>query len=61
VVTHRALLQQVWGPGSTDRVAYLRVYMRQLRTKLEPDPTRPRWLLTATGVGYRLAQPEGNV
>jgi two-component system KDP operon response regulator KdpE len=42
-------------------VAYLRVYMRQLRAKLEPDPTRPRWLLTETGVGYRLAQPEGNV
>jgi two-component system KDP operon response regulator KdpE len=61
VVTHRALLQQVWGPGSTDRVAYLRVYMRQLRAKLEPDPTRPRWLLTETGVGYRLAQPEGNL
>ncbi|HLK71100.1 MAG TPA: response regulator [Steroidobacteraceae bacterium] len=58
VVTHRALLQRVWGPGSAERVAYLRVYMRQLRSKLEPDPTRPRWLLTETGVGYRLMQPE---
>ncbi len=59
VITHRALLQQVWGPGSADRVAYLRVYMRQLRAKLEPDPTRPRWLLTETGVGYRLVQADG--
>jgi two-component system KDP operon response regulator KdpE len=56
VVTHRALLQQVWGPGSAERIAYLRVYMRQLRSKLEPDPTRPRWLLTDTAVGYRLVQ-----
>ncbi|HEX4050515.1 MAG TPA: response regulator [Steroidobacteraceae bacterium] len=58
VVTHRALLQQVWGPGSAERIAYLRVYMRQLRSKLEPDPTRPRWLLTDTAVGYRLVQGE---
>jgi len=56
VVTHRTLLQQVWGPASTEHTHYLRVYMKQLRTKLEPDPTRPRWLLTETGVGYRLAQ-----
>ena len=56
VVTHRALLQQVWGPGSAQQTHYLRVYMKQLRTKLEPDPARPRWLLTETGVGYRLAQ-----
>jgi len=58
VVTHRALLQQVWGPGSAQQTHYLRVYMKQLRSKLEPDPTRPRWLLTETGVGYRLAQRE---
>ena len=56
VVTHRALLQQVWGPGSAQQTHYLRVYMKQLRAKLEPDPARPRWLLTETGVGYRLAQ-----
>ncbi len=56
VVTHRTLLQQVWGPGSAEQTHYLRVYMKQLRAKLEPDPTRPRWLLTETGVGYRLAQ-----
>lgn len=56
VVTHRVLLQQVWGPASTEQTHYLRVYMKQLRTKLEPDPARPHWLLTETGVGYRLAQ-----
>jgi two-component system KDP operon response regulator KdpE len=58
VVTHRTLLQQVWGPGRAEQTQYLRVYMKQLRGKLEPDPARPRWLLTETGVGYRLAQPE---
>jgi len=56
VVTHRVLLQQVWGPASTEQTHYLRVYMKQLRSKLEPDPARPHWLLTETGVGYRLAQ-----
>ena len=58
VVTHRTLLRQVWGPASSEQVAYLRVYMKQLRAKLEPEPARPRWLLTETGVGYRLAQPD---
>jgi two-component system KDP operon response regulator KdpE len=58
VVTHRSLLQQVWGPGSTQQRHYLRVFMKQLRSKLEPDPTRPQWLLTETGVGYRLIQRE---
>ena len=58
VVTHRTLLQQVWGPGSAQQTHYLRVYMKQLRAKLEPDPSRPHWLLTETGVGYRLAQRE---
>jgi len=58
VVTHRTLLQQVWGPGRAEQTQYLRVYMKQLRGKLEPDSARPRWLLTETGVGYRLAQPE---
>jgi len=56
VVTHRTLLQQVWGPGSTQQTHYLRVFMKQLRSKLEPDPARPDWLLTETGVGYRLVQ-----
>jgi two-component system KDP operon response regulator KdpE len=55
VVTHRQLLQEVWGPGATGQSHYLRVYMGQLRHKLEEDAARPRYLLTETGVGYRLA------
>jgi two-component system KDP operon response regulator KdpE len=54
VVTHRQLLQEVWGPSHVEHTHYLRVYMKQLREKLEPDPVRPRFLLTETGVGYRL-------
>jgi two-component system KDP operon response regulator KdpE len=54
VVTHRQLLREVWGPGSTEQTHYLRVYMAQLRQKLEADPMRPRYILTETGVGYRL-------
>jgi two-component system, OmpR family, KDP operon response regulator KdpE len=54
VLTHRQLLREVWGPGAADETHYLRVYMAQLRHKLEDDPTRPRHLLTETGVGYRL-------
>jgi two-component system KDP operon response regulator KdpE len=54
VVTHRQLLREVWGPGSVDQSHYVRVYMAQLRHKLEEDPARPRYLLTETGVGYRL-------
>ncbi len=55
VVTHRQLLQEVWGPGAAGETHYLRVYMGQLRHKLEEDAARPRHLLTETGVGYRLA------
>jgi two-component system KDP operon response regulator KdpE len=54
VLTHRQLLKEVWGPGATGESHYLRVYMGQLRHKLERDPARPRYLLTETGVGYRL-------
>ena len=54
VVTHRQLLQEVWGPGHTEASHYLRVYMGQLRHKLEADPARPRYLVTEPGVGYRL-------
>jgi len=54
VLTHRQLLKEVWGPGSAGESHYLRVYMGQLRHKLERDPARPRYLLTETGVGYRL-------
>lgn len=54
VVTHPQLLTEVWGPEHTDNRAYLRVYMAQLRCKLEADPALPRYLLTEPGVGYRL-------
>ena len=55
VLTHRQLLKEVWGPGSADEPHYLRVYMNQLRQKLEADAARPKYLLTEPGVGYRLA------
>ena len=54
VLTHRQLLREVWGPNAELDTPYLRVYMAQLRHKLEDDPARPRHLLTETGVGYRL-------
>jgi two-component system KDP operon response regulator KdpE len=54
VMTHRQLLREVWGPGSVEENHYLRVYMNQLRQKLEADPARPKYLLTEPGVGYRL-------
>jgi two-component system, OmpR family, KDP operon response regulator KdpE len=55
VLTHQQLLRQVWGPAYSDEAHYLRVYMGQLRHKLEANPARPRYLLTEPGVGYRLA------
>ena len=54
VVTHRQLLKEVWGPLHVDEGHYLRVYMRQLRNKLEANPAQPQYLLTELGVGYRL-------
>jgi two-component system, OmpR family, KDP operon response regulator KdpE len=54
VLTHRQILSEVWGPAYLDNPHYLRVYMSQLRQKLEADPTQPRYLLTESGVGYRL-------
>jgi two-component system KDP operon response regulator KdpE len=53
VVTQRHLLKSVWGPGSVDHTHYLRVYMANLRHKLEDEPARPRHLMTEAGVGYR--------
>jgi two-component system, OmpR family, KDP operon response regulator KdpE len=55
VLTHRQLLNEVWGPGHVERSHYLRVHMAGLRQKLEADSARPRFLLTEAGVGYRLA------
>jgi two-component system, OmpR family, KDP operon response regulator KdpE len=54
VVTHRQLLKEAWGAAYVTQTQYLRVYMGQLRHKLEPDPARPRYLVTEPGVGYRL-------
>ena len=53
VLTHRMLLQEVWGQAYVDQAQYLRVFIGQLRKKLEKDPTRPRFILTDPGVGYR--------
>jgi two-component system KDP operon response regulator KdpE len=54
VMTHRQLLREVWGPGAGEETHYLRVYMNQLRQKLETEAARPKHLLTEPGVGYRL-------
>jgi len=54
VITHQHLLQEVWGPAYVEETQYLRVYIGQLRQKLERDPAAPRWLITEPGVGYRL-------
>lgn len=54
VLTHRAILRAVWGSAYENEVHYLRVFFNQLRRKIEPDPGRPRYLLTELGIGYRL-------
>lgn len=56
VVTHKTLLREVWGPAFEEQAHYLRVYMQQLRSKLEDEPARPRYLRTEPGVGYRLVE-----
>jgi len=56
LVSGRQLLQEVWGPAYSTETHYLRVYVAQLRRKLEPDPTRPRYLLTEPGMGYRFQE-----
>ncbi|MEZ4862518.1 MAG: response regulator transcription factor [Caldilineaceae bacterium] len=57
VLTHRALLQAVWGPEYGDETDYLWAYIRRLRRKVEPDPGNPRYILTQPGVGYTLCCP----
>jgi two-component system KDP operon response regulator KdpE len=57
VVTHQQLLRAVWGPSHMEEVQYLRVFMKQLREKIETDPSRPTMILTVPGVGYRLVEP----
>ena len=58
VLTHHTILAQVWGPEYADHTEYLRVYMRQLRKKLEDDPDHPQHLLTEPGIGYRFLADE---
>ncbi len=59
VITHNQLMKEVWGPGYADQTHYLRIYMAQLRHKLEADPARPRFFINEPGVGYRLRiEPE---
>jgi two-component system KDP operon response regulator KdpE len=57
LLTHPKLLREVWGPAYGDESHYLHVYVSQLRRKIEPDPARPRYLLTEPGAGYRLVDP----
>lgn len=57
-VSHRELLQAVWGPDYGDQIEYLRVFVNQLRKKIEPQPGSPRFLLTEPWVGYRLVLPQ---
>jgi two-component system KDP operon response regulator KdpE len=59
VLTHRVILKAIWGPHAVDQPEHLRVLMGQLRKKIEPDPARPRYLLTEPWVGYRFAGDEG--
>jgi two-component system, OmpR family, KDP operon response regulator KdpE len=57
LLTHPTILREVWGPRYGDESHYLHVYVSQLRRKIEPDPARPRFLLTEPGAGYRLVRP----
>ena len=57
LLTHRSILREVWGPSYQTESHYLHVYVSQLRRKIESDPTRPRYLLTEAGAGYRLVAP----
>ena len=58
LLSRRQLLHDVWGPGYENAGGNLRLYMAQLRRKLEPDPARPRWLITEPGMGYRYQPPD---
>jgi two-component system KDP operon response regulator KdpE len=57
LLTHRSLLREIWGQGYGEESHYLHVYVSQLRRKIEPDPARPRYILTEPGAGYRLVEP----
>jgi two-component system, OmpR family, KDP operon response regulator KdpE len=60
VITHKQLLTEIWGPGSAHETHYLRVYMNQLRQKIEVDPAQPRYLITEPAIGYRLTDSTPN-
>jgi two-component system KDP operon response regulator KdpE len=60
LMTHNTILREVWGPAYQRESSYLHVFVSQLRRKLEPDPARPRYILTEPGAGYRLVNPEEN-
>jgi two-component system KDP operon response regulator KdpE len=59
VLTHRTLLRRIWGPAYGEEAVYLRVYVRQLRRKVEPDPANPRYIVTESGVGYMFCGSKG--
>jgi two-component system KDP operon response regulator KdpE len=61
LLTHRAILKEVWGPAYQTESHYLHVYVSQLRRKIEDDPARPRYLLTEAGAGYRLIDPDATL
>ncbi len=58
LLTHRTILRELWGPAYQDESSYLHVHVSQLRRKIEPDPTRPHYLINEPGAGYRLVNPE---
>jgi two-component system KDP operon response regulator KdpE len=58
VLTHKFVLENVWGPANTEDREYVRVFIKQIREKVESDPTNPEYILTETGVGYRLTNPD---
>ena len=60
VLTHQYLLRAVWGPGFINQSQYLRVFMAQIRKKIEDDPNRPQYIITESGVGYRFILPQAN-
>jgi two-component system KDP operon response regulator KdpE len=59
LLTHKTILREVWGPAYQRESSYIHVFVSQLRRKLEPDPARPRYIVTEPGAGYRLVNPEG--
>jgi two-component system, OmpR family, KDP operon response regulator KdpE len=60
LITHPAILREIWGPAYAEESNYLHVYVSHLRRKIEPDPARPRYILNQPGVGYRLVDPAGS-